>query len=150
MPKINAKQQKILSILLRERGISSSAVFQELREAGEAPALVTIKRTLSEMAARGLLKVTGAGPSTSYEISALGRVAVNVNAKAYCVIEPDRRYGLNSFNFELFPSLPADIFSASELKKLTDATAVYSGRTTNSSPTIQVKWYLTCSVENMR
>ena len=70
--------------------------------------------------------------------------------KAYCVIEPDRRYGLNSFNFELFPSLPADIFSASELKKLTDATAVYSGRTTNSSPTIQVKWYLTCSVENMR
>ena len=139
MPKISAKEQKILSLLLRKGGASSSAIFQELRETGEAPALVTIKRTLSEMTARGFLKVAGAGPSTSYEISALGRVAIAVDAKAYCAIEPDRRYGLNSFNFELFSALPAQIFSASELQKVTDATAVYQERAADSSPTIQKK-----------
>lgn len=139
MIKVSAKQQKILSILLSKGTLPSSAIFQELQENGEGPALVTVKRALSEMATRGLLSIAGAGPSTSYEINALGRLAADVDARAYCAVEPDKRYGFSAFNFDLLTAFPSDIFSAGELETLTNATAEYHRRTADISPAIQKK-----------
>ena len=139
MIKISQKEQKILSILLKSTALSSSGIHAELQTAGEEQSLVTVKRTLSEMAKRGLLVVKGAGPSTAYQISVLGRLAANVDAKTYCALEPDKRSGLDSFNFELLSALPVDIFSDVELKKMEEATAEYRKRTTGISLAVQKK-----------
>lgn len=102
-------------------------------------ALVTVKRTLSQMTRDGLLVVSGAGPSTSYQISPLGRISTDVDARAYCAIEPDKRYGLSSYNFELLSALPADLFSERELASMEAATATYRTQTTDVPPAIQKK-----------
>lgn len=139
MFKISQKQQRILSILLKERTLSSSDIHGELQELGDEQALVTVKRALSEMAERGLLLIKGAGPSTSYAISSFGRLAVDVDAKTFCAVEPDKRYGLDSFNFDFLPAIPVDIFLDAELKKMEEATAEYHRRTSDVPPAIQKK-----------
>jgi fido (protein-threonine AMPylation protein) len=136
---INQKQQKILLFLLGGGSFSSSAIYSELQTAGDEQSLVTLKRTLSEMAKRGLLAVQGAGPSTAYEISPLGRLVADVDAKAYCAVEPDMRYGLSAYNFDLWNAIPLDIFSTAENQKIAEATLEYRKRTADISPTIQKK-----------
>lgn len=139
MFKSNLKQQKILSIFIKNGTLSSSSIFDELQKLGEKLSLVTVKRSLSEIVELGLLSISGAGPSTSYAISALGRIVADVDAKAYCSVEPDKRYGLDSFNFELLPALPADIFLEDELKKMEEATEEYQKRSKDISPALQKK-----------
>lgn len=139
MTKISQKEQGVLSILLRRGALSSSDIHAELQTTGDERALVTVKRILSEMTKAGLLLVKGAGPATSYGISSLGRLVADVDAKAYSADEPDKRYGLESFNFDLLPSLPAEVFLDSELKKMESATAEYRKRTSGIPPAIQKK-----------
>lgn len=101
--------------------------------------LVTVKRALSEMAKSGLLAVQGSGPSTAYSVSAFGRLNANIDARTYCAVEPDKRYGLSRYNFELLPAIPVDIFSDEELRTLEDATAEYRRRTFDIPDAIQKK-----------
>lgn len=54
-------------------------------------------------------------------------------------IEPDKRYGLDRYNFELLAGLPASIFSEKEMRILEEATAEYKKRITDVSPAIQKK-----------
>lgn len=129
MVKISQKQQKIIDILLKNSNLSSSQVHAELESAQETISLVTIKRQLSDMASAGLLAVSGAGRSTVYAVAAMGRVLANINAAAYCSIEPDRRYGQKGYNFALFSDFPQDILSAEELATLELATGEYRDRT---------------------
>ena len=137
--KINEKQKKLLFVILENGLISSSAVHSILLKSGEEISLVTVKRTLSEMTKLKLLKVSGSGPSTSYEISELGRLFIPISAKEYCSIEPDKRYGLSHYNFNLLSSLPLDIFDESEFDYLEVATTKYKKRTKDISNVIQKK-----------
>lgn len=139
MQKISQKQQKILAILLKEENLSSSKIHGKLQEMGDEQSLVTVKRTVSEMVKRGLLSVRGAGPATSYAISPLGRLGADVIAAAYCALEPDQRYGRGSFNFELFPAVPDDVFLDAELEKIKKATIEYHRRISDIPPAIQKK-----------
>lgn len=139
MPKISQKQQNIIFVLLEKGGLSSSVIHAEAVKRGGDMSLVTIKRALSEMAKEGLLSVAGSGPATAYSITALGRLYADIDATAYCAVEPDRRYGLDRYNFELLPSVPADIFSDEELRTLENATAEYRRRTSDISNVIQKK-----------
>lgn len=139
MFKINEKRQKILLLFLQQGFLSSSQVHEELTKLGEETALITVKRELSQMVADGLLVAEGAGRSRGYRIGISGRIFANVNGHEYCTIEPDKRYGLEKFNFELLPGLPADIFSEKEMKTLTDATNEYQHRTKDASAVIQKK-----------
>lgn len=139
MVKINEKQQKVLRLFLQRDFLTSSEVYEELTKSGEEISLVTVKRELSRMAADKLLATEGAGRSHGYRISIRGRVFTNINARDYCTIDPDKRYGLEGFNFEFFPNLPSDIFPAQELKTLEDATREYERRTKDVSPAIQKK-----------
>lgn len=117
----------------------SSRVHVALVKDGKDISLVTVKRALSKMSSQGILAVTGSGRATSYEITALGRISAVVNAHGYCTVEPDKRYGLDSYNFALLSALPPDIFSDDELQLLNDATAKYGQRTKDLPPTIQKK-----------
>ncbi|MFH1111969.1 MAG: Fic family protein [Patescibacteria group bacterium] len=139
MIKLTTKQQKIATIILEKGKIQSSALHAEMIKQGEDISLVTIKRALSEMAGVGVLVVAGSGRSTSYDIGTLGRIFAEVDAHKYCAIEPDKRYGLNRYNFDLLSGLPPDIFTSEELKILDSATAEYKQRTKDLPATIQKK-----------
>jgi len=135
----NRKQQKIIDIILEKGEAQSSIVYEEMVKSGEKMSLVTVKRFLSKMVVVGFLRVIGSGRSTVYTISALGRIFANIDSGKYCAIDPDKRYGLRSYNFDLFPALPANIFTSVELKILNNATAEYDRRTKNLPEVLQKK-----------
>ena len=133
------KQQKILAILLEKEISQSSSVHAEMIKKGENISLVTVKRTLSEMASTGILDATGQGRRTSYTVSAIGRIFADIDPKKYCAAEPDRRYGMSRYNFDLFKNFPTDVFLDNELAILHNATAEYEKRIQNLPETIQKK-----------
>lgn len=139
MLKINSKIQKFIDIFLKNDPMSSSVVYSELVRLGEDISLVTVKRTLSLMTANGILAVSGSGRATTYEITVLGRIFANIDAGEYCALDPDKRYGLNSFNFKLLVEMPSYIFTDKELKALNNSTLVYERRTADLPPAIQKK-----------
>lgn len=136
---IKEKQKKILFIILENGAMSSSAVHEKIIKEGEKISLVTIKRALTEMVSLNLLTVSGSGPATNYEVSITGRLFTSIDARKYCEIEPDKRYGLNKYNFELLPGIPLDIFDKPELEILNKATSEYRRRTKDLSDVIQKK-----------
>lgn len=139
MIKLNKKQQKIIAIFLKKETIRSSEAHAELVKSGENVSLVTVKRTLSKLAEAGILTAVGSGRSAAYSISAAGRIFAEVDARAYCSIEPDKRYGLNRYNFALLAAWPLDFFTADDLKILNGATAEYMLRTKNLPSAIKKK-----------
>ncbi len=135
----NKRQQQILDILLGGEALSSSEVNAVLSGKGETLSLVTVKRALSEMLASGLLVTKGVGPATVYEISTIGRLQSSIDPNLYCAIEPDKRIGMERFNFPVFDELPDELFSLEEQKVLEDATIEYHRRTKEIPPTVQKK-----------
>src|SRR3989344_6693471 len=134
---ISSREQKIISILLEQESLQSSDIHEMLIKRSENISLVTVKRALSDMVARGILRANGSGRSSSYQVGMLGRISADIDAHAYCAIEPDHRYGLKRYNQELFVGMPPTIFSAKELEKLENATAEYARRTTDLPPAIE-------------
>src|SRR3989338_2424846 len=139
MNPLSQRQQKIIAILLEKGAMQSSDMYSQMARPGESISLVTIKRTLSQMAKKGIAVSTGSGRSTSYVISPVGRIFANIDAKQYCFIEPDKRYGLTRYNFDLFSALPLDILTENESKILNGATAEYKKRIKDLPPAIQKK-----------
>ena len=137
---ISKKQQQVLSLIIAQGTLfSSSEVYNALQVTGDGQSLVTTKRLLSEMATGGLLAVRGAGPSTAYTVSSLGRLMADVDIQAYCAVEPDKRHGLASYNFDLLGAIPPDIFLDSEQHIVESATTEYQKRTADSPPAIRKK-----------
>lgn len=133
------KHQNILGIFLEKGEMQSSDVYTEVAKLGEKTSLVTIKRALSEMTGEGILEVSGSGRSTVYRITSKGRIFADINAKQYIAQEPDKRFGLSSYNSALFKAFPLDIFTNDELKILNDATALYKKRAGDLPAAIQKK-----------
>jgi len=136
---LTPKQQKILALFLKKETAKSSEIHAEISKSGETVSLVTIKRALSKMVDVGVLSSVGSGRSASYNISSIGRIFADVDARSYCSADPDKRYGLKKYNFDLLRSLPKRIFSDNELLDLDSATAEYKKRTEQSPQAIQKK-----------
>jgi fido (protein-threonine AMPylation protein) len=134
---ISAREQKIIGVLLEQGPLQSSAIHETLVKRGENVSLITVKRALSSMAVRKVILLGGAGRSSSYQISVLGRIFADVDAHTYCAIEPDRRYGQKRYNQELFAEMPKAIFFPEELRKLESATVAYARRTADLPPAIK-------------
>lgn len=136
---IPQREQEVISFLLERESLRSSEVHELLTRNGKDISLVTVKRVLADMVARGLVTVSGSGRATVYQISLWGRLFADIDARAYCAVEPDRRFGLKRYNFDLFSGLPEEIFSDVELKSLGEATTEYVRRTTDIPPAIAKK-----------
>ena len=139
MIKISQKQEKILFLFLQYGHLRSSQLHDQLSKAGMEMSLVTVKRELSRLSSVALITALGKGRARVYEISPLGRLFVQVDAAAYCAIDPDKRFGLGRFNFDLLPAIPSEIFSSAEREILDNATAEYRRRTTDLPPSIEKK-----------
>ena len=136
--KLTQRQQKIMLLIIQRAPLQSSKIL-ELLIAEEDISLITVKRELAQLTNAGYLKVQGVGRSTAYEIAAQGRLFVEINSLEYCAIEPDRRYGLKTYNFELLSSIPSNIFTDNEQRVFDEATTEYKKRTISISPTIEKK-----------
>lgn len=136
---ISQKHQNILSVFLGSDTLSSSEVHEKLLQKGESVSLVTVKRALSEMVVEDLLISSGSGRSTAYGLMVKGRIFTDVDAQVYCAVDPDKRPGMCGYNFDLFPSLPGDIFTDKESVSFEDATQEYMHRTEDISPVLQKK-----------
>ena len=139
MINLTLKEQKIINIILKNKEVQSSVVFKELIEMGEKASLVTVKRLLSKMVGLNFLTVSGLGRSVSYRINDEGRLFLEINAQEYCSIELEKRYGLTQYNFNLFSSIPSNIFNDDELKGLEKISREYKERVLNLSTTVQKK-----------
>lgn len=139
MIRLNQKEKRIINILLQNKEMQSSDVYSEVVKLGEEISLVTIKRTLSKMVGKGVLTVKGLGRSTAYEISVNGRIFAEVDAQEYLSVEPDKRYGLRRYNFDLFSSFPSKVFLKEELEILNEATKEYKEKTKNIPLAIEKK-----------
>ncbi|MEK9184769.1 MAG: Fic family protein [Patescibacteria group bacterium] len=139
MIKIAQNQQIILNIFLKNENLASSEIHDELSKLGNDVSLITVKRELGELKNLGLLKILGAGRSVKYSVSSYGRLFVDINAKEYSTIDPDKRYGLKSFNFELFNSISNELFSDSEIQELDEVTEVYKKNIHLISKTLEEK-----------
>lgn len=139
MKDLNKKEQKILEIFLKGEELQSSDVKSVLMKKGEEMSLVTVKRTLSKMVEEGVLKTKGAGRSTSYELTTSGRVFVDIETEKYLSEEPDKRFGLKGYNFELFSEFPSELFNEDEMNALSEATGEYKKRTKDISNTVKKK-----------
>jgi len=139
MTKLAINQQIILGIFLKNKALSSSEVLSELLRIGNSLSLITVKRELAELRDLGILHISGAGRSVVYSISSKGRLITNINAHEYCATEPDKRFGLSSYNFELFDSVNDDLFSNDEIDLLNSATEIYNKNISQISKTLEEK-----------
>ena len=119
------RQQKILLLVTQNGLLQSSKILELLLTGGEETSLITIKRELSELTSEGYLQIKGIGRSTAYKISIKGRMFVEINAFEYCKIDPDKRYGLSSYNFELYNSMNNPLFTEAEQAIFDKATVEY-------------------------
>jgi Fic family protein len=134
---ISSREQRIIGIVLEQGTLPSSAIHEALVKRGDAISLITVKRALSGMAAKNIIATVGLGRALSYKIGIRGRIFADIDAHAYCAIEPDRRYGQTRYNHELFAEIPRILFSEEELKGLKMATVAYARRTANLPPAIE-------------
>ncbi len=138
MIKLSKREQSIISILLKNEPARSSDIYKELKKE-EDLSLVTTKRVLSSMTNNELFVVVGSGRSTKYKLSVLGRIFFDIDASQYISIEPDKRYGLEGYNFDLFSSFPQEVFTKEELEGLNGLTLQYKEKTKNLSEAIKKK-----------
>jgi Fic family protein len=131
--------RNITNLFLQKETLSSSQVHHELIKGGESVSLVTIKRTLSAMVNQGVLSILGGGRSTAYTITTYGRLFADVDTAKYNAIEPDSRFGLAGYNFDLFKSFPLEIFTQGELDTLNNSTLEYQSRAKSMSFALKKK-----------
>jgi hypothetical protein len=132
-------QQNILSVFLKNDGLQSSAVYHAIIAENIETSLVTVKRELTEMNKTGLISLIGAGRSTSYTITTLGRIVADIDAAKYVEVEPDKRYGQDRYNFNLLSEFPSDVFSVEEKMNLVEATKEHHDMLKNTSSVILEK-----------
>lgn len=136
---LSKREQGLLSLFLQNKELSSSDVRDAMSVSGSSVSLVTIKRALSGLARGGLLRIVGSGRSVRYVITITGRVYAEVDAKRYFEIEPDKRYGMDSYNFDLFAHFPIHIFSTEELANMKQQTELYKKRVKSLTSGVQAK-----------
>ncbi|MEK7201287.1 MAG: Fic family protein [Patescibacteria group bacterium] len=133
-------QARIFEFLFRNAPTRSSDIHEFiLQKEGSEVSLVTIKRLLARLRREGSLVVTGKGPATRYSLTNEGKLSALVDAKAYCAQEPDSRFGLARYQFDVFPSLLSDPFTPEELVVLESATEEYTQRSNEVSATLHQK-----------
>ena len=133
---INNRQKKLIELIRKNKGISSSFLQKELKE---KVSLVTIKRDLHNLVKFGFISTTGAGRSSGYEITTLGKLENPLEAKEYCSLEQDKRSKEVNYNFEIFNLSKINILTKDENKILEESTRQYNKNKKHITDTIHKK-----------
>ena len=127
---LTQRQQDVVFIILSNPHVSSSDVFKYLKG---TVSLITVKRDIAFLSTTGYISATGKGRSVTYAISPAARLFLPLDAHRYALIEPDRRPASRRFNFDLFPTVPATLFTNAERDALDRATETYRARSHDMS-----------------
>ena len=136
---ITNREKLIIEYLFINKTGSSSDVHTYLASRNEAVSLVTVKRDISGLKERDFVNEQGAGPATTYTLTIQGKILSPIDAHEYCSVEPDRRYGDASYDFDLFQGVPKSLFANEELGELNKSTDIYHSRKTSLSDTLHKK-----------
>ena len=136
MTKLNERQKDILT----QYDLQTSFTPQQVkREIPLDASLVTVRRDMRSLVEVGYLKEEGSGPALRYYKTVLGSLLTPVDAEQYQRTDVDERGDRVTFNQELFPGFPPNVFSEEELTKLDGATSLYIKRIQNQTPTLYAK-----------
>jgi Fic family protein len=97
----------------------------------DAPSESALKRKLRSLVDKGMVEVSGHGPSTRYKLSAQTQVTMPLDIGTYFDKDIDEREVQDTFNFELIRDvLPkVEIFTAEELSELRQAQQTFEHNT---------------------
>ena len=137
MNKLNNRQLNILEMMKLD-SFSSSGVFSLIKQK-EKISLVTIKRDLEFLFKNEYLKREGKGRSVIYCKTIKGLLFSPVSISDFNNQEPDKRDGMNLFNFSLFKEFPKNIFSEEEMKILSSVTSEYKKKTKDLKGIVYIK-----------
>lgn len=140
---MNDTNTQILNLFTKDTILSSSQVHEKTPNVS----LVTIKRRLSELVKLGLLTQSGAGRSVTYHLSKSGVVLKPVDVNTYLSLDPDTRTDNVLFDFSLFELPYVSLFSADEIKKLDEATAIFRANAQHSDINMRNKELLRYIIE---
>ncbi|MFA6006553.1 MAG: Fic family protein [Candidatus Paceibacterota bacterium] len=130
---------KIIQFLRAKGQASSSQIHQNIISQGDDVSLVTVRRDLRLLVAKGVLKEEGRGRAVTYTLTVYGKLTEQVDAHSYCLIDPDTRIGRGAFDFNILPALNFNPFSDSQMAAMTDATKYYRSKIKDISPTLHQK-----------
>jgi len=133
---INNRQKKLIELIRKNKGISSSFLQKELKE---KVSLITVKRDLHNLVKLGFISTIGAGRSSGYEITTLGKLENPLEAKEYCSLEQDKRSKEVNYNFEIFNLSKINILTKDENKILEESTRQYNKNKKHITDTIHKK-----------
>lgn len=123
----------ILSIVTQNSGgLSSGEIHEKLPI---QLSYSTTKRTLNKLVEKKLVKKTGKGRATTYQISHSYGILHSIDMEAYFEKDVDERQIKGSFNFELINKdlYAVDIFTDTELERLDKLQAVYTNNVSQLS-----------------
>lgn len=118
----------ILSAFRRDESLSSSEIHSHL---GDTLALVTIKRSLSDLVEQGFLARTGAGRSVRYNLTRYGMFNRPVNIDRYLATPQEDRITSKQFNYQLFADDYTSVINDELLAKLDQATKTFHSQATD-------------------
>lgn len=140
---MNDTNKQILELFTSTNSLSSSQVQSHISNVS----LITVKRRLSNLVELGLLVQSGAGRSVTYALSKKGMLLKPIDIDSYLSLDPDKRGGSDSFNFEVFESPYVSLFNEDELKQLESATEDYHNNAMSADSTTHNKELLRFMIE---
>jgi fido (protein-threonine AMPylation protein)/predicted transcriptional regulator len=142
MLKITPKQRKQLilkTFLENKEYFSVSDLFKNFQELNIDISLISIKRDLSELTAKGFINKKGEGRSVRYAITTKGRILFDIDITTYVEKNLSKSLSLRSYNFDLFKDIDFEIFSDDEKKVLNQYTQTYKLKTKDVSDLLSRK-----------
>lgn len=120
---LNTRQLGIIDQIKKYGASSFSSIYTRLSsEVNER----TIKRDLAELVQVGILSTEGGGRSLVYVLQLAGRFFIPIDPSLYNNQEPDKRLGtLSRYQFDIWKTWPATLFSSVVLETLKSKTAEY-------------------------
>lgn len=136
MQQKTTREQQIRKILIQSDDLSSSDIHKRLLDDFQSTdSLVTVKREVSQMLEKNVITASGEARARTYRITPFGALFTDIDAREYCALQADDRHGRASFNEDLFPAFPKEIFTTSEMKTLEGATLHYHEQTNAATET---------------
>lgn len=124
MKQLTNRQYQIYNYIRAQGATSNNEIKEYLSQTFEDVSRVTVVRDMELLLNEKLIKKIGAGRSVKYKDATDNLILKYYEPNEYFKVEADNRIVKDHFNFNVFKSF-SDIFTNTELKKLTQLTKEY-------------------------
>lgn len=134
----NQRQRKILDLVLSSGKLRAGEIHDKIiQQLAEKISRPTVNRDIETLVELSLIEKHGSGPSSYYKPTLNARLMTFIDPNQYFSEEPDRRGGMDSFNWQIFDLLGnVEIFNSEELDTLKNLEKEYHRQRENLTETI--------------